>query len=58
MKTKTNKAKEEMTCIRVRKSTSQKLMELGKMGDTYDAVISRLLNGRKPIEKEKPQGDE
>ncbi len=40
-----------MTSIQVTKSTAKRLQCLGKMGDTYSAVIERLLNGNRPEEK-------
>lgn len=49
--------KKETTTICVKKDTAKALMNLGKMGDTYDAVIQRLLNGSKPEEKGEPRGD-
>ena len=52
------KTKEDWTTIAVKKDTAKALLGLGKMGDTYDAVIRRLVNSRKPDEKEKPRGDE
>jgi len=31
--------------IALRKQTIQKIMKLGKKGDTYDEIINRLLEG-------------
>lgn len=33
----------EITCIKVTKETRQKLAKIGNKGDTYDTVISDLL---------------
>jgi len=52
------KTREDMTTIWVEKEVAEMLKDLGRMGDTYSAVIRRLLDGRKPEEKERPQGDE
>jgi hypothetical protein len=35
------------TMILVRKSTRQKLRDIGNKGDTYDDVINRLINSYK-----------
>jgi hypothetical protein len=37
-----------MITIQVTKSTREQLKSMGKMGDTYDAVIQHLVNGKKP----------
>ena len=42
------KSKRIMTTIPVQKSTARAIVALGKMGDTYDSVILRLLNGSNP----------
>lgn len=47
----------DMTTIQVKKSTAKKLQARWKFGDTYDAVINRLFNGRKPEEKGDTRGD-
>jgi len=53
-----SRSEEGNTTIQVKKTTAKKLQDLAtKWGDTYDAVIDRLLNGNKPEEKEKPRGD-
>jgi len=49
--------KGDCTTIEVKKDTALALRDLGKMGDSYDAVIRRLLNGKKPKEVEEPSGD-
>ena len=36
--------KEGMTTIQVSKETAEKLAKLGAKGDSYDAIIQRLLN--------------
>jgi predicted CopG family antitoxin len=36
-------AKEEITTIQVSKEVREMLKELGKMGETYDDVIKRLI---------------
>ena len=36
------KVKEPMTIIRVNKETREKLKYVGKKGETYDEIISRL----------------
>lgn len=45
------KSKKEMTTIQVEKSIAKRLQDLAKWGDTYSAVIKRLLNGNRPKEK-------
>jgi len=52
------KQRENMTTIWVEKEVVEMLKDLGRMGDTYSAVIRRLVNGSKPDEKGEPQGDE
>lgn len=37
-------AKVELTTIRIRKETAASLKELGKKGETYDEVITRLID--------------
>ena len=34
----------DMTMVRMSKRTTQRLKELGKKGDSYDAIINRLIN--------------
>ena len=36
-------AKEDMTTIQISKEVREQLKELGKMGETYDDVIRRLV---------------
>lgn len=36
-------AKEDATTIQISKETREQLRELGKMGETYDDVIKRLV---------------
>lgn len=52
------KDKKEMTTIQIEKDVAKKLQELASWGETYNAVILRLLNGSKPEEKGEPRGDE
>jgi len=49
--------KEGSTTIQVKKATARKLQSLAQWGDSYDAVINRLLNGKKPVGKVEPPGD-
>jgi hypothetical protein len=35
--------KEQLTQIQVKKSTRQKLRDIGRKGETYDEIINRLL---------------
>jgi len=49
--------KKDMTTIWVEKSLVEKLKSLGKMGDTYSAVIRRLIDGQKPNDEGGPHGD-
>lgn len=51
------KRRKNMTTISVEKEVAEMLKDLGRMGDTYSAVIRRLVNGSKPDEKEEPRGD-
>lgn len=34
----------EITCIKVKKETRDKLSKLGSMGDTYETVINSLIS--------------
>jgi len=36
--------KEELTSIKIRKETRDVLKSVGKKGETYDAIINRLLD--------------
>ncbi len=38
----------ETTTIRVTKETASELAALGKKGETYEDIIRRLLEGKKP----------
>lgn len=38
-----NKYKEQMTSITIFKSTKEKLKNIGKKGETYDAIVLRLI---------------
>jgi len=49
--------RQNMTTIWVEKDLVEQLKKLGKMGDTYSAVIRRLLDGNKPEGEGKPHGD-
>ena len=40
-----SKGKEGMTTIQIQRDTAKLLQDLGHMGETYDAVIRRLING-------------
>lgn len=51
------KPRKDMTTIWVEKEVVEMLKDLGRIGDTYSVVIRRLVDGRKPDEKEKPRGD-
>jgi predicted CopG family antitoxin len=42
---------EESTTIQLSKQTREKLKEIGKMGETYDDVIKRLIEKAKECEK-------
>ena len=44
-------AKESLTTIQLSKETRDELKKLGKMGETYDDVIKRLVNTAKECEK-------
>jgi len=39
--------KKKMTTIQVEREVAEMLKGFGRMGDTYSAVIRRLMNGRK-----------
>jgi len=41
----------EWTTIRVRRTTAQKLKSLGKMGESYDDVINRLIKEHEDVER-------
>ena len=43
-----SKGKVGMTTIQIQKDTAKLLQDLGHMGETYDAVIRRLINGARP----------
>ena len=45
MKTPMKKAKEDLT-IKVKNTTAKRIKDLGKMGDSYDDVINRLIDER------------
>ena len=42
---------QESTTIQLSKQTREKLKEIGKMGETYDDVINRLIKTTKECEK-------
>jgi predicted CopG family antitoxin len=42
---------QESTTIQLSKETREKLKEIGKMGETYDDVIKRLIKTAKECEK-------
>jgi predicted CopG family antitoxin len=44
-------AKEEITTIQISKEARDELRELGKMGETYDDVIKKLIKKAKECEK-------
>lgn len=44
-------AKEDATTIQISKETREQLRELGKMGETYDDVIRRLIELVKEAER-------
>jgi len=44
-------AKEEITTIQISKDVREMLKELGKMGETYDDVIKKLIKKAKECEK-------
>ena len=44
-------ANQESTTIQLSKETREQLKELGKMGETYDDVIKRLIKKAKECEK-------
>lgn len=44
-------AKEELTTIQISKEVRESLKELGKMGETYDDVIKKLIKKAKECEK-------
>jgi hypothetical protein len=47
----------QMTSIQISKDLRKRLQSLGKMGDTYDDVLQRLLNGINPGRKGEPHED-
>ena len=51
------KARKDMTTIWVEKRLVEELRTLGRMGDSFTAVIRRLIDGRKPEDKGGPHGD-
>ena len=42
---------QELTTIQLSKETREKLKDIGKMGETYDDVINRLIKTVKECEK-------
>lgn len=51
------KDKKDMTTIQIEKDVAKKLQKLFiEWGDTYNAVILRLLDGKRPGEKGEPRG--
>lgn len=44
-------SKEDVTTIQLSKETRDRLRNLGKMGETYDDVINRLVKKAKECEK-------
>ena len=44
-------ATNDITTIQISKQTREQLKELGKMGETYDDVINRLVKKAKEWEK-------
>ena len=36
--------KEKLTSIKIRKETAERLKELGRKGETYDDVLTRILD--------------
>lgn len=44
MKQGTSKGRQEITTIPIRKATRDRLRELGRMNDTYDDLIERLMD--------------
>jgi len=44
-------SKEDVTTIQLSKETRDRLRNLGKMGETYDDVINRLVKKAKEWEK-------
>ena len=44
-------ATNNITTIQISKQTREQLKELGKMGETYDDVINRLVKKAKECEK-------
>lgn len=44
--------KKDETMIRIKRKTTARLKELGKKGDSYDAIINRLIDGGEKNEKE------
>jgi len=44
-------AKEDVTTIQISKEIRDQLRELGKMGETYDDVIRRLVKQAKEAER-------
>lgn len=48
---------ERLTTIQVTRATAKELQSLGRWGDTYDAIIRRLLNGQKPAGEGEPDED-
>jgi predicted CopG family antitoxin len=42
---------QKSTTIQLSKQTREKLKEIGKMGETYDDVINRLIKNAKEFEK-------
>jgi hypothetical protein len=42
--------KEEITTIQIRKTTRDKLKELGKKGETYDDIVNALLSAKERAE--------
>ena len=45
------KAEDEFTTMSIKKSTKAELESLGKMGETYDDLVSRLVKEAKRREK-------
>ena len=56
--TNNERVKEKTITIQLKVVTAKKIQDLFKFGDSYDAVINRLLNGNKPEEKGEPHGDQ
>jgi len=44
-------AKEDVTTIQISREVRDELRELGKMGETYDDVIKRLIKIAKEVER-------